>query len=171
MNEAQMLLHTHPLNDEREARGQLRVGSLWWWGGGRWPEFAAAQVDRVIGGPRWARAACEANGVSRDDAAAEWQRWIHRDVERVLCILRDDWESPLDSAQCLVEWDEWWLRPLSRALEDGKLDTATIQFGWEERLVTVRCTAPQRSRWQRWLGMRARDESRPVEESLRSLIR
>lgn len=33
-NEIQMLLHSHPTNEAREARGALPVNSLWLWGGG-----------------------------------------------------------------------------------------------------------------------------------------
>jgi hypothetical protein len=36
-NELQMLLHAHPVNQVREARGELAVNSLWLWGGGRLP--------------------------------------------------------------------------------------------------------------------------------------
>lgn len=35
LNELQMLLHVHPVNQAREARGELPVNSLWLWGGGR----------------------------------------------------------------------------------------------------------------------------------------
>ncbi len=38
LNEVQMLLHEHPVNQAREARGELPVNSLWLWGGGRQPE-------------------------------------------------------------------------------------------------------------------------------------
>src|SRR5256714_9673463 len=34
MNEAQMLLHEHPVNAEREARGVPALNSIWFWGGG-----------------------------------------------------------------------------------------------------------------------------------------
>src|SRR2546430_884920 len=34
MNEAQMLLHEHPVNAEREARGLPALNSIWFWGGG-----------------------------------------------------------------------------------------------------------------------------------------
>jgi hypothetical protein len=37
INEAQILLHAHPLNKAREAAGQAVVNSLWPWGGGRLP--------------------------------------------------------------------------------------------------------------------------------------
>ena len=40
-NELQMLLHAHPVNQAREARGELAVNSLWLWGGGRLPACAA----------------------------------------------------------------------------------------------------------------------------------
>lgn len=33
MTELQMLLHTHPVNKEREQRGVLPVNSVWFWGG------------------------------------------------------------------------------------------------------------------------------------------
>lgn len=34
LNELQMLLFTHPVNQAREARGELPINSLWLWGGG-----------------------------------------------------------------------------------------------------------------------------------------
>jgi hypothetical protein len=37
LNELQMLLHDHPVNQAREARGELPVNSLWLWGGGGQP--------------------------------------------------------------------------------------------------------------------------------------
>ena len=37
LNELQMLLHGHPVNLAREARGELPVNSLWLWGGGHRP--------------------------------------------------------------------------------------------------------------------------------------
>jgi len=34
-DEIQMLLHAHPVNGERESRGQAPVNAVWFWGGGR----------------------------------------------------------------------------------------------------------------------------------------
>jgi hypothetical protein len=52
-NEVQMLLHTHPLNAEREARGLLPVNSVWLSGCGvRQPEAGTApRVDTRLRGP------------------------------------------------------------------------------------------------------------------------
>jgi hypothetical protein len=38
MSEAQVLLHQHPLNAERQARGLAPVNSVWFWGAGRLPD-------------------------------------------------------------------------------------------------------------------------------------
>lgn len=38
LNEAQVILHNHPLNAKRIARGQPPVNSLWFWGGGVLPD-------------------------------------------------------------------------------------------------------------------------------------
>lgn len=38
LSEAQVLLHHHPVNAERQARGLAPVNSLWFWGAGRLPD-------------------------------------------------------------------------------------------------------------------------------------
>ena len=40
LTEIQMLLHSHPVNEAREARGEPAVNSLWLWGAGRMPRAA-----------------------------------------------------------------------------------------------------------------------------------
>ena len=44
LNELQMLLHDHPINQAREARGELPVNSLWLWGGGTRPVAPGTRV-------------------------------------------------------------------------------------------------------------------------------
>jgi hypothetical protein len=44
LNEVQMLLHDHPVNLEREKRGELPVNALWLWGGGSQPTCPATPV-------------------------------------------------------------------------------------------------------------------------------
>lgn len=43
LNEAQMLLHQHPVNARRAARGAVPVNSLWFWGIGRLPAMVTAR--------------------------------------------------------------------------------------------------------------------------------
>lgn len=49
INELQVLLHQHPLNAERRAKGLPPVNSLWLWGGGTLPTAVTARVAGVIG--------------------------------------------------------------------------------------------------------------------------
>ena len=49
LNELQMLLHEHPVNQAREARGELPVNSLWLWGGGSLPVTCATPVPLYAG--------------------------------------------------------------------------------------------------------------------------
>jgi hypothetical protein len=49
LNELQMLLHEHPVNQAREARGELPVNSLWLWGGGHLPVTCATPVPLYAG--------------------------------------------------------------------------------------------------------------------------
>jgi hypothetical protein len=63
LNELQMLLHDHPVNQAREARGELPVNSLWPWGGGclpavpetRVPVYACDDLARTLGAFRGAQ--------------------------------------------------------------------------------------------------------------------
>ncbi len=48
LNEIQVLLHQHPLNAQRRARGLAPVNSLWLWGGGRLPDSMRSALDGVI---------------------------------------------------------------------------------------------------------------------------
>lgn len=65
-NEVQMLWHMHPLNDEREMRGERRVNALWLWGGASAADAPAAAADAP----------------QVDDAllahalAGDWGRWL-----------------------------------------------------------------------------------------------
>jgi hypothetical protein len=46
MNEVQMLLHDHPVNEAREARGAMPVNSLWFWGAGALPRSGDNADDK-----------------------------------------------------------------------------------------------------------------------------
>ena len=38
LTEAQVVLHTHPWNEQRTAAGKRAINSLWFWGGGELPQ-------------------------------------------------------------------------------------------------------------------------------------
>lgn len=51
LNELQMLLFEHPVNQSREARGELPVSSLWLWGGGCLPAIPKPSVTLYSNDP------------------------------------------------------------------------------------------------------------------------
>jgi len=48
LNELQMLLFEHSVNQAREARGELMVNSLWLWGGGCLPAIPQLPVSKTV---------------------------------------------------------------------------------------------------------------------------
>ena len=67
LNEIQMLLASHPLNDAREARGEAALNSLWLWGGGVAPEKLAQPYARVYTDSPLAAAFAQAAGEPHAD--------------------------------------------------------------------------------------------------------
>jgi hypothetical protein len=48
LNEAQVILHNHPLNASRAQRGLPTANSVWFWGEGALPEWVRTPLTRVI---------------------------------------------------------------------------------------------------------------------------
>ncbi len=116
--EAQMLLYTHPLNDERIARGLLPVNSFWLSGCGRAPTLAAGaapsmQVDQRLrtpalaeNWPAWVQAwqTLDAGPITELHRAARAGKPVHI----TLCGER--------AAQALSSGAPGWLQRLRRRL-------------------------------------------------------
>jgi hypothetical protein len=116
MNEAQMLLFTHPLNQDRESRGLPTVNSLWPWGGGTLPAVPDTPGNIEFYGHDFTYR-----------ALAKFSR-----VE--VHSLPDEWSARMKSnALCLIDqlsrhWQRNDLTGLESAL--NKLDT-----GWIKHLI------------------------------------
>lgn len=48
LNEAQVILHNHPINALRLQRGQLPANSVWFWGAGKLPEWVRSPFTRAV---------------------------------------------------------------------------------------------------------------------------
>jgi len=48
LGEAQVILHNHPVNAQRAARGDLPANSVWFWGGGPRPDWVRATLAEVV---------------------------------------------------------------------------------------------------------------------------
>lgn len=47
LGEAQVILHNHPVNAQRAARGELPANSVWFWGGGPRPDWVRTTLAEV----------------------------------------------------------------------------------------------------------------------------
>ena len=163
MNEAQMVLHAHPVNEARERRGELPINSVWFWGAGvlgaaprpRFQEvFADDPLVRSLGlrvGARVrdlverAEAVGEAAGPDPGPRlvapGAGFYRAVHgRDVE--------SWRRELLAAE------EDWFHPLAAAMRAGRARRVIVDAG----LRTGQAVAEA-------AGRRARASSVPLPEA------
>jgi hypothetical protein len=127
LNEAQMVLHAHPVNQVRTAAGKPAVNSLWPWGGGRLPEpgthtFVAAYDALWSNDP-------VARGIARllqIEGATLPARFEIAAARKSLTVF-DALEQPARSGDAIVWRDELarfeadWLAPALAALRGGRL--------------------------------------------------
>jgi hypothetical protein len=113
--ELQMLLHTHPLNAEREARGLLPVNSVWISGCGRRQPVAASSEPVVEAGLRapalagdWA-AWCKAFEVLEAGALSELLARVERGGEAQLTLCGERGSVTLGGPP-RAGFQRWWQR-------------------------------------------------------------
>ena len=162
MNEAQMLLHAHPVNVEREARGQAPVASCWWWGGGNWPGWREARVDVVAGGPSWVASACRANRIETVPLPTSLTGLPNAGARRVLVILHDAAAVSAPDGPGWTIVDHLWLGALHGALDAGAIERASIVLPWGDGTLVIEVAAPSPisfwrdwRQWRSWFGWRA----------------
>jgi len=118
LNELQMLLFAHPVNQAREARGDLPVNSLWLWGGGNKPAMPKTGVP-VYACNSEARALAAFSKTPLHPAPSHLEKSL---LEINSVILLDDLTT---SGQCgdaygwretLISLEKNWFSPLLGAL-------------------------------------------------------
>ncbi len=130
MNELQMLLHDHPVNTAREARGEPAINSLWFWGNGTLPDTVTAPASAICADHPVARGLALHAGVHCKpvpDNLAQWQ-----DSGTALVVL-----DALEWPQCYQDVEGWlerfetlerdWLRPAALAVYRGRLSALTLE--------------------------------------------
>jgi len=144
LNEAQMLLHAHPANRQREAAGRLPVNGLWAWGGGVWTR-PAPRFDLVASAAAEARALAAAADVALADAPASLEAL--RDAGRRVFASPAPASPPADPGEALATLERLWFAPLLRALRRGSLRGLRLDLpGYPGRDVQL---TPTRA-WRFW---------------------
>src|ERR1043166_237789 len=130
LNECQMLLHSHPVNEQREARGELSVNSVWFWGGGRASQpIGPAPAPNVWADDALARALALASWVNSHalpQTFASWQANADPGTDHLIVI--DTWHGAAQYAD-MLGWREGllalerdWFSPALAALAAGTLE-------------------------------------------------
>ncbi len=148
-NEVQMLLHAHPVNEEREQRGALPINSLWFSGGGTLPE-ACTSFQAVMG------SSALAHGLSKLTEipfTATEQGIDAIAVDDVLIELRDAETASmrLDPAawkDALEDLEQHWFAPLARLLRKGRIRRLVIATVANGR--SYRWSVSRMNLWRLW---------------------
>jgi hypothetical protein len=133
LNEAQMLLHSHPVNQAREARGEPAVNSLWLWGAGRAPGALKGAWQSVSAADPLALGFARLAGARPrplDDAAGKWLEQAPSEGRHlvVLDALREPRAlgQEAEYRERLDALESHWFAPLLGALRSGRIGMVTV---------------------------------------------
>ena len=135
MNEAQMVLHAHPVNQAREARGELPVNSVWFWGAGEPGPAPRRRFHEVAADDPLVRALAERGGARAgglDEAPGAADEAV---AGRRLVALGDGCYRAVAGRDVgawhrgLLRAEERWFRPLLDEVTAGRIRKVTVDAG------------------------------------------
>ena len=134
MNEAQMVLHAHPVNQAREARGELAVNSVWFWGAGEPGPIPRRRFDEVAADDPLVRALARRGGARVRDLAEDpetagdppGRRLVAPGPGCLRAVVGRDVES---WRRELLDAEERWFRPLFDAVTTGRIRKVIVDAG------------------------------------------
>jgi hypothetical protein len=132
-NEIQMLLHAHPVNEAREARGELPINGLWFWGGGALPHEVGSSWQSVSAEDPVALGLAQASKTRSRVLPASAAAWLERVPEEGRHLILLDALRPLralgDAAGLMVAaelLEKAWFVPLLDALRSERIGMLTV---------------------------------------------
>lgn len=153
VNELQMLLHEHPVNERRALRGAPAVNSLWLWGFGAAVEPCAQAQGALLTDDAWLAGLWRLHG-GEVGSLSELGDYLRRSSTVVRVALApmscDD-----DRRDRLAALDRSLLVPARAALVDGIVQSVSLHTG------RTAFEVPRHARWRLWR------RSCPLGEALR----
>lgn len=128
-NEAQIVLHSHPVNMARRGRGVMPVNALWFWGAGALPAWVKTRVELAISDDPIVHALAGRAGVRIEALAPGALDQLARGTNTLLDL------ASRASAQTEAAW-------LSLVLRSGRTRAVNIAFASGERF--------RIKPWHRW---------------------
>lgn len=143
LNEGQMLLFEHPVNVEREKRGETPINSVWFWGGGTLPTVTKPAFDQVWANDALASGLALANKVCKQALPADAEQWLAQAGAGNHLLVLDNlrpaacYGTPHAWRERLEHLERQWFAPLERAVRKGVIEltlhaptsSGTLSFG------------------------------------------
>lgn len=133
LNEIQMLLHEHPVNSAREARGAPTVNGLWLWGAGRIAATPSTAYVRMTSDNPVAKGLALAAGKRHAPLPASAREWLDGfDRTGVEAVVLDALRMPAAYGDMsawrasLETLEHEWFAPLLAALRAGRIGMITV---------------------------------------------
>ncbi len=134
INEIQMLLFAHPLNEAREARGELMINSLWLWGTGRPDGKLRKNFDLVTSNDDLVEMFASAAEIPFEELPGKWNEEVNGSQLMVWTGLRSAlrrgdlyaWQDALQG------FETGFVQPIWQALRDGNLARLTLDIPCED---------------------------------------
>lgn len=135
INEIQMQLFEHPVNQRREAQGLPAVNSVWPWGWGRAPSVPAARYRSVTADSPEVRGLARLGEVEQVQIVAAFPEWSARIAgpgEHLVWLEPDNprtADEPGGWGAWLAALERDWFAPLEQALRERRLRNALLHTG------------------------------------------
>jgi hypothetical protein len=152
MNEIQMLLYGHPVNQACEARGGLPVNSVWLWGGGR-AVTLAQPFAKMVSDSELVKSFAHAANIAHSFIAGEqgnFENALYVWEGANVALRRGDFHA---WRQSVLWFEQNCMLPLLRALADGELDKVTFDVLQEDN--SSRFELTRAMLWKFWLRPQA----------------
>lgn len=133
LNETQMLLHRHPVNEAREQRGLLPINSIWPWGGGMLPQRLSSDFSHVWANDSLTRGLALVSDTlcaGTPESATAWLQ-TNESISHHLIVL-----DTLQTAALHGNFEDWnenllrlennWFKPLHQALSNDHSSRLTL---------------------------------------------
>lgn len=137
LNETQMLLHRHPVNEAREQRGLLPVNSIWPWGGGVLPTNPTTHFTHIWADDALVRGLAVATGTPCANVPETAAEWLHApQAGSQYLVVLDALRTPALYGdvhlwrETLLRLERGWFGPLRQALSRGKISRLTL-YGFD----------------------------------------
>ena len=132
LNEAQMLLHAHPVNQARDARGEPAINSLWLWGAGYAPQGLKQRWQSVFASDPLPLGLAKASGAQPRRLPETAEESLAQAPEGRQLVVLDALRGPMalgqaaEYRQCIDSLERHWFAPLLGALRAGRIGMLSV---------------------------------------------